>query len=461
MKKFWQLLLQALNGKDLDYTQLPLRRAIFLLAIPMVIEMMMESIFAVVDAYYVGSLGDVALATVGLTESVLMIIYSVGMGISMAATALVARRVGEKNYHEAGTAAFQLIYTAFFASLLLSGVCFFFAEEILRLMGASEQVIDYGIQYTRWTFLFNIVIIFLFMINGIFRGAGTPRIAMQTLIIANGLNLVLDPLFIFGIGDWEGWGLEGAAIATITGRSIGVLYQFYHLLNGKHYLRIVRTNLKIRYSEIKQIISISSGGMGQFLIDSASWILLSRIVASFGDEAVAGYTIAFRVIIFTILPSWGLSGAAATLVGQNLGAHQPDRAEQSVWKTARYNMIFLGAVMVLFFLFGRNIASLFASNPNTVGIANEALTIITSGYVFFGLGMVMVQAFNGAGDTRTPMFINILVLWVLEVPLAYTMAIVLEWGWTGVFVAVAICHSIHALVSYFWFKRGKWKEVKV
>jgi putative MATE family efflux protein len=457
----WQLLRSSMSDHNIDFTQLSIKKSIFLLSIPMIVEMMMESIFAVVDIFFVGQLGNYALATVGLTESILMIIYSIGMGISMAATAMIARRFGEKNHKQAGTAAFQLIFSGAILAVILGATTYLFAADILRLMGASEELIAYGVGYSKIIFAGNIVIVLLFLINGIFRGAGSPQLAMRSLVLANGLNMILDPLFIFGFGSFAGWGIEGAAIATTTGRAIGVLYQLYHLFGGKHQLKILKENVVIHWTTIKKIFSISAGGMGQFLIDSASWIFLTRIIADFGADVLAGYTIAFRVIIFSILPSWGLSGAAATLVGQNLGAKLPDRAEKAVWITAKYNVIFLAFVTVLFVLFGESISSIFSTNEIAIEISGLALSIITLGYVFFGLGMVMIQAFNGAGDTRTPMLINIVVLWFMEIPLAYFLAKNLNWGPEGVFAAIAICHSFHALVSWFWFKRGRWKRIQI
>lgn len=460
-KKFIEVIRQSMSDAEHDFTQLSIKRAIFILAIPMIVEMMMESVFAVVDIFFVGKLGNAALATVGLTESILMIIYSIGMGISMAATAMVARRFGEKEYDKAGTAAFQLIFSGGILAIILGLATCYFADDILRLMGATEDVISYGVGYSRIIFGGNIVIVLLFLINGIFRGAGNPQLAMRTLILANGLNMILDPIFIFGIGSWEGFGIEGAAIATTTGRAVGVGYQLFHLLGGKHQLKILKQNIQVKWSTIQKIMKISAGGMGQFLIDSASWIFLTRILAEFGPEVLAGYTIAFRVIIFSILPAWGFSGAAATLVGQNLGAKNPTRAEKSVWVTARYNVAFLAIITVLFVSFGQSISSIFTSDPDTILISGQALSIITLGYVFFGLGMVMIQAFNGAGDTRTPMFINICVLWCLEIPLAYLLSNTFKWGPNGVFIAIAICHSFHALVCWFWFKRGRWKTIEI
>lgn len=456
-----QLIWDAVKGKEQDYTALDIRSSIVLLSIPMILEMLMESLFAVVDIFFVGRLGSDALATVGLTESILMLIYSVGMGISIAATAMVSRRIGEKSYLKAGSVTFQLLVTGTGLAILLGGTAYYFAPDLLRMMGASEQIMATGVRYAEIIFAGNFAIILLFLLNGAFRGAGLPHLAMRALWIANAFNIVLDPLLIFGIGNFAGLGLEGAAWATTIGRSIGVVYQLYHLFNGRHVLKIVRQNLVIRLAVIVRILRLSSGGIGQYLIDSASWIFLTRLIAEFGSNALAGYTIAFRIIIFTLLPAWGLSSAAATLVGQNLGAQKAKRAELAVWLTARYNIIFMAVVMVLFLLFGNLLSAFFTDDAEVTAIASEALKIITLGYVFFGLGMVMVQAFNGAGDTRTPALINIGVLWLLELPLAYTLALVLDLQDTGVFIAIAICHSVHALVSWWFFRKGYWKKTKI
>lgn len=460
-QSFPQLVWAAVRGQEHDFTRLGIKQSIVLLAIPMILEMMMESLFAVVDIFFVGKLGPNALATVGLTESVLMVIYAVGMGISIAATAMVSRRVGEKNYLEAGSITFQLILTGIILALLLGGVATFYAGETLALMGAAPEVIATGINYTRIIFAGNFAILLLFLINGAFRGAGQPHLAMRALWLSNGANIILDPLLIFGLGSFEGFGLAGAAWATTIGRTLGVVYQFYHLLNGRHLLRIVRANLVLHWAVVRKILKLASGGIGQYLIDSASWIFLTRLIAEFGSNALAGYTIAFRIIIFTLLPAWGLSSAAATLVGQNLGANKARRAEVAVWLTARYNVIFMAAVMVGFLLFGRYLANFFADDAAVIYTATRALQIITLGYVFFGLGMVMVQSFNGAGDTRTPAMINIFVLWLVEIPLAYVLAIYLQMQETGIFVAIACCHSLHAIVSYYFFRRGSWRHVKV
>lgn len=461
LREFLQLVWYAIKGKEQDYTTLSIRNSIILLAIPMILEMLMESLFAIVDIFYVGRLGANALAIVGLTESILMIIYAVGMGISIAATALVSRRIGEKKYREAGSITFQLIVTGIVLALLMGGIATFFAGDLLSLMGAAPELVAEGVTYAQVIFAGNVAILLLFLINGAFRGAGLPHLAMRTLWLANGINIILDPLLIFGIGSIEGLGLAGAAWATTIGRSLGVVYQLYHLFNGKHVLKITGDNLVISLKMILRILKLSSGGVGQYLIDSASWIFLTRLMAEFGSNALAGYTIAFRVITFTLLPAWGLSSAAATLVGQNLGARKAKRAELAVWLTARYNMVFMAVVTLLFLLFGKHVSSFFTREAEVIGIATDALQIITLGYIFFGLGMVMVQAFNGAGDTRTPAFINIFVLWVIEIPLAYLMAVYLGFGATGVFIVIAFCHSLHALVSWWLFRRGTWKRVKV
>jgi putative MATE family efflux protein len=460
-KKFFSLMWAAVQGQEQDYTRLGLKESIVLLATPMILEMLMESLFAVVDIFLVGKLGSYALATVGLTESILMIVYSVGMGLSIAGTAMVARRFGEKKYRQAGTTTYQLLVTGGVLALLTSIVTFFFAPHILALMGADAEVIAKGVGYTRIIFAGNLIIILLFLINGVFRGAGLPHLPMRTLWLANGVNIVLAPLFIFGLGPMPALGLEGAAWATTLSRGVGVVYQLYHLLNGKHLLKIAKENLELNYKVVKRVLKVSGGGMGQFMIDSASWIFLTRIIAEFGSNALAGYTIAFRVITFTLLPAWGLSSAATTLVGQNLGAGKPRRAEVSVWLTARYNMIFLGGATAAFFFLGDHLAGLFTQEPAVISVASSGLKIITLGYIFFGLGMVMVQAFNGAGDTRTPAIINILVLWVLEIPLAYLLAVYFDFGVTGIFVTIACSHSTHALISWWVFRKGKWKTVKI
>mgnify|MGYP006188502485 FL=1 len=457
----WKLFKEALLGKEQDFTKINIKTSIFLLSVPMILEMVMESLFAVVDIFFVGKLGDNAVATVGLTEAVVIIVYSVGVGISMAATAMVARRFGEKNFKAAGSAAFQLLIFGGGISIIIAVLGFLFAENILQLMGASDEVIAIGVPYTRIIFAGNLAIMLLFLINGAFRGAGQAHLAMRTLWISNGINIFLDPLLIFGIGSFEGFGLEGAAWATTTGRSIGVIYQLYHLLNGKHRLVILKENIKLKWKTMKRIIEISMGGMGQFLIDSVAWIVLTRIIAEFGSASVAGFTIAFRILVFSLMPAWGLSAAASTLVGQNLGAKKVKRAVISVWLTARYNVIFLSVITIIYLFFGNVLASWFTLSEEVSTIAGTGLRVIALGYVFFAVGMVMIQAFNGAGDTKTPMYINIGVFLLLEIPMAYILAIPIQMEVLGVFITIAFCHSLHALIAIWFFRKGKWKKIEV
>lgn len=457
----WQLIKDALRGKEQDFTSLSLKTAIFVLAIPMILEMMMESAFAVVDIFFVAKLGEHAIATVGLTESVVVLVYAMGFGISMAATALISRRFGEKEYKEAGAAAFQLLLVGGAISIILGILGWVFAPDILGLMGAEARVIETGVSYTRIIFAGNTAIMLLFLLNGAFRGAGQAHHAMRSLWIANGLNMVLDPILIFGIGNWAGYGLEGAAIATTFGRGVGVVYQLYHLFNGKHKLQILKENIVISWGIIKKIMEIAVGGMGQFLIDSVSWIALTRMNAEFGSASLAGFTIAFRILIFTLLPAWGLSGAASTLVGQNLGAKQPARAEKAVWMTTRYTMIFMASVTGIYLLFNQELAGFFTDIPEVQAVAAQGLWVVVLGYVFFAVGMVLTQAFNGAGDTKTPAWINIGVLWFIEIPLAYVLAFTFGLAHLGIFISISFSHSFHSLVALYFFRKGKWKLKEV
>ncbi|WPR77976.1 MATE family efflux transporter [Algoriphagus sp. NG3] len=457
----WQLIKDALQGKEQDFTSLTLKTAIFILAIPMILEMMMESAFAVVDIFFVAKLGEHAIATVGLTESVVVLVYAMGFGISMAATALISRRFGEKEYKEAGAAAFQLLIVGGAISIILGVLGWMFAPDILGLMGAEAEVIKTGVNYTRIIFAGNTAIMLLFLLNGAFRGAGQAHHAMRSLWIANGLNMILDPIMIFGLGNWEGYGLEGAAIATTFGRGVGVVYQLYHLFNGKHRLKILKENIMISWEIIKKIMEIAVGGMGQFLIDSVSWIALTRMNAEFGSASLAGFTIAFRILIFTLLPAWGLSGAASTLVGQNLGAKQPERAEKAVWLTTRYTVIFMASVTGIYLLFNQQLAGFFTDIPEVQTVAAQGLWVVVLGYVFFAVGMVLTQAFNGAGDTKTPAWINIGVLWFIEIPLAYVLAFPLGMAHLGIFISISFSHSFHSLVALYFFRKGKWKLMEV
>lgn len=459
--KFFTLIKEALKGEERIYTQGSINRALILLAIPMVLEMSMESLFALVDAYFVGHLGKAAIATVGLTESVLSLIYSIAFGISMAATALVARRIGEKDPEGASKGAVQALYIALGFSLVVSIAGLIWSREILLLMGADAAMTEYGHGYTKIALGGNMVIVLLFIINGIFRGAGDASIAMKSLMLANGLNIILCPLLIRGWGPVPALGLEGAAIATMIGRGTGVIYQLYYLLGGKKTVTVSWRHLLPRMALIAQMLKLAAGGALQMLIASASWIFLMRIISQFGEDAMAGYTYTIRIIVFAILPAWGLANAAATLVGQNLGAGEPVRAEKSVWKAAYLNMIFLGSISVIFMVFAPAILRVFSQDAAVLAYGVEGLRLISIGYVFYAFGMVMAQSFNGAGDTKTPTYINLVGFWALQIPLAYLLADVLKWGATGVFWAIVVAESSIAVIAIVIFRRGNWKKVKV
>lgn len=457
----FRLVKLSLTSHDQDFTTGSIRRAVFLLAIPMVLEMCMESVFAIVDIFFVSKLGADAAATVGLTETVLTIIYSIAIGLSMAATAMVSRRVGEKNFGEAARSGMQAILLALVVVIIISVAGVVYARDILVAIGAPATVLAIGVPYAQIMFGGCVVIILLFLINGIFRGAGNAGVAMRSLWIANICNIVLCPLLIYGIGPFDGYGLTGAAIATTIGRGTGVLYQLYHLFSGKHILKMKVQYLWPDWSVQRSLLNVSSTATLQFLVASASWIFLAHIIAGFGSTAIAGYTIALRILMFFLLPAWGLSNAAATLTGQNLGAGKPDRAEASVWKTAQYNMLLMAMVTLLLLFFGDAIVSLIPTEPLVVAIATEALRIISLGYVAYGMGMVLMNAFNGAGDSRTPTWINLFGFWAFQIPLAYTLATYFALGVTGVFFAILVAESAIALVAYIIFKKGNWKLVKI
>ena len=461
---FYLLLKQAIRGDEMDYTTGSIRKAVFMLAIPMMLEMSMESVFAVVDLYFVGHLEDSshAIQVVGLTESVLTIIYSLAIGMSMAATAVVARRVGEKNTDAAAHAGVQAILVAIAITVVISILGLVYATKILELMGASPEAALKGTAFIRIMMGGSVVIMLLFLINGIFRGAGNAAIAMRSLWLANICNIILCPLFINGLGPIPAFGLTGAAIATTTGRSIGVFYQLFHLLKGNGLLKIKTEHWKIDWPVIKSLTRIAAPGILQFVIASCSWIFLARLVALTGnDEGSAGYQTAIRLMLFFILPAWGLSNAAATLVGQNLGAKELQRAELSVMKTIRYNTIFMIVVTIFFFIFGDWLVSFFTNDPEVQRIAGVALRIITSGYVFYGIGMVMMNTFNGAGDTWTPTIINLCGFWLFQIPLAYLLAKYFGMGATGVFIAIPVAETAITIASYILFRKGNWKKVKV
>lgn len=453
---FIQTFKLSLNGEQQDYTQGSIRKAVFLLAIPMILELSLESVFAVVDMFFVGKLGQNAIATVGLTESVVTIIYSIAIGLSTAATAVVARRIGEKNPEAAAHAGAQSIIIAMIATVVLSIAGIIFAADVLQLMGASAEVVKEGAVFTRIMLGGSVAIMLLFLINGIFRGAGNAAMAMKSLWIASIINIILCPIFI------HYFGLKGAAIATVIGRSTGVLYQCYHLFKGSGILKFHAHHFNWDGKIIRSIINIASPATIQFVIASGSWIVLARLVAETGGTtASAGYQIAIRNVVFFILPAWGLSNAAATLVGQNLGAKQPHRAEQSVLITAKYNAIFMGIVMLLFLFFATPIIRIFTQDVAVVEFGARALQIMGAGYIFYGLGMVMIQALNGAGDTKTPTIINLVCFWAFQIPLAYFLANGLGWKSTGAFIAIPIAETLIALIAWYYFKKGKWKEVKV
>ncbi|MDP2384911.1 MAG: MATE family efflux transporter [Bacteroidota bacterium] len=447
---------QSLNGEQQDYTQGSIPKAVVLLAVPMILELSLESVFAIVDMFFVGKLGENAIATVGLTESVITIVYSVAIGLSTAASAIVARRIGEKNPEDAAHAGAQSLIVAFFVTLLISSLGVIFAPEILSMMGAKKEVVQEGAIFTRIMFGGSAAIMLLFLINGIFRGAGDAAMAMKSLWIASIINIILCPIFI------HFFGLKGAAIATVIGRSTGVMYQCYHLFKGSGILKFHTHHFTYDNIIVKSIIKIASPATLQFLISSGSWILLARMVAETGGtSASAGYQIAIRNVIFFILPAWGLSNAAATLVGQNLGAKELNRAEQSVMITAKYNAIFMSFVMLLFIFFASPIIRFFSVDPMVIKFGAESLRIIGAGFIFYGISMVMTQALNGAGDTRTPTLINFFCFWVFQIPLAYFLSQYMKMGSTGAFIAIPLAQGLVALVSWYYFKKGKWKTVKV
>jgi putative MATE family efflux protein len=452
---------EALAGTTQDFTEGGLARAIAVLAIPMVLEMAMESLFGVVDVYFVASLGPDAVAAVGVTESLLTILFAVALGLSMATTATVARRIGEKNPDGAARAAVQAIALGILVAVVAGAVAAPLAPRLLALMGAPQSVVEAGWGYTAWMLGGNATIVLLFLINAVFRGAGDAAIAMRVLWLGNALNIVLDPCLIFGLGPFPEMGVTGAAVATNIGRGVAVAYQITLLVRGSARVRIRREHLRLDPAVMWRLVRVSVGGVLQMLIATASWLGLVRILTPFGSAAIAGYTIAIRVIIVTILPSWGMSNAAATLVGQNLGAGKPDRAERSVWLTGFYNMVFLALVALTFVTFAEPLVGLFTADPEVKAIGADCLRFISYGYVFYAYGMVVVQAFNGAGDTVTPTYINLFCYWLFQIPLAWVLARTLEMGPRGVFLAIAISESTIAVVGMVFFRRGRWKTRNV
>jgi len=458
---YWQELMDAIRGTEADYTKIGLKKAIFLLAVPMILELVMESTFAVVDIFFVGKLGSSAVATVGLTETYLYLLYSIAMGLAVAVTAIVARRIGEKEKKEASVTAVQAIMLGILISLPFAFAGIFFAKDLLALMGADAWSIEHGYRYTQWMLGGNAVIILLFIINAIYRGAGDAAIAMKVLWIANGINIILDPILIFGFGPIPAFGIEGAAIATTIGRGTGVLIQLWILFRGGKHIRATRSQITWDGSIMLNIIRTSLGGVGQMLVAMTSWIFLMRILADVGSEAVAGATIALRILLFTLMPAWGLSNAAATLVGQNLGAGQPDRAESSVWKIGMYNMIFMIGVSVIYFVFNEALMRIFTDDESVIAIGSEWLRILSYCYFVYGWWMVSVQAFNGAGDTVTPTKINLVFFWLIQIPLSYYLAITLGWQHSGVFWGVFFSETSVGLFTLWIFTKGRWKTKKL
>jgi len=461
LRNLWKDIRESISGTEQDFTKGSLSRAILLLSIPMVLEMMMESVFAIADIFFVSKLGADAVATVGLTESLMTLVYAIGIGFSMATTATVARRIGEKNKKGAAIAASQSILIGIGVSLVLAIPGLYLAKDLLTLMGASENIISTGYSYTAIMISGNLVIMLLFIINAIFRSAGDAAISMRVLWLANICNIVLDPCLIFGLGPFPELGIKGAAIATVTGRGLAVVYQFYLLFSGKGRIKLDLNSFKIQPEIMRKLIKLSYGGIGQYIIATSSWIGLMRIMAVFGSEVLAGYTIAIRIVIFSLLPSWGLANAASTLVGQNLGAKQPERAERSVWKTSFINMGFLAIFAIIFITEPEFFIRLFISEAAVIHYGIQALQIISFGYLFYAFGMVMPQAFNGAGDTTTPTIMNFISFWMIELPLAYMLANVFGFEETGIFYSIVIAESIMAVLGMWLFRRGKWKLKEV
>lgn len=453
---------QALVGDaTINYTEGSIARASFLLAVPMILEMAMESIFAIVDIFFVAGLGAEAVAAVGLTEAVISLLYAVAIGVSMAATAMVARRIGEGNPIAAATVAGQAMWVGITISVLVGITGYWYAADILRLMGGDESLIAAGSSYTQIMLTGSFTIVFLFLNNAVFRGAGDASIAMRALILANSINIVLDPMLIYGVGPFPEMGIAGAAVATNIGRGVGIAYQLYFLCSRNHRIRLLWRDMILQIGLVLQLLRISVGGIAQYLIATASWVFLMRLVAQYGNEAVAGYTIAIRVIIFVLLPSWGLSNAVATLVGQNLGAGKPERAEQTVWQVARYNLVYMISVALVLIFFPVWVMAFFSTDTDVILNGIQSLRILSYGFVFLAIGTVVTQAYNGAGDTMTPTWISFFAFWILQIPLAWTLTNSLAWGPEGVYWSVFIADMSLSLIGLYLFKKGSWKTRSV
>jgi putative MATE family efflux protein len=454
------LLKEAVLGSRQDFTAISMNRAIFLLAVPMVLEMVMESLFGIVDIFFVAHLGADATATVGITEGMLVMVMAVAIGLSMGTTAVVARRTGEHDKDGAAEAAVQAIVIGVAVAAVVFAICFPLAPWFLKLMGASAGILQTGSTYSRIMLSTSGVIVMLYLINAIFRGAGDAAVAMRVLWLANWINIILDPCLIRGLGPFPRLGVTGAAVSTTIGRSIGILFQLYMLSKGSPHLEVMRKHIRVAPKVMLSILRLAGTGALQFGIATANWVMMVRMVQSFGSAATAGYTIAIRIVIFSIMPSWGLGGAAATLVGQNLGAKQPERAEQSVWRSAYLNMLFLGGVSLVFLLFAPYLVGIFSSDPELVRSGAACQRIMSACYLLFAYGIVIVQAFNGAGDTWTPTWINLLSYWIVPLPLAYLLGHRLGMGPNGVYIAMLTAEIILAVIAITVFRRGKWK-VKV
>ena len=457
-KTHWLALLkEAVLGSRQDFTAISMNRAIFLLAVPMVLEMVMESLFGIVDIFFVAHLGADATATVGITEGMLVMVMALAIGLSMGTTAVVARRTGEHDKDGAAEAAVQAIIIGVAVSVMVFAICFPLAPWLLKLMGASTSILQTGSTYSRIMLGTSGVIVMLYLINAIFRGAGDAAVAMRVLWLANSINIVLDPCLIRGLGPFPRLGVTGAAVSTTIGRSIGILFQLYMLSKGSAHLSVMRKHICLKLKIMLNILRLAGSGALQFAIATANWVLMVRMVQSFGSAATAGYTIAMRIIIFSIMPSWGIGSAAATLVGQNLGARQPDRAEQSVWRSAFLNMIYLGGVTLVFLLFAPWLVAIFSGDQEIIRSGAACLRIISGCYILFAYGVVIVQAFNGAGDTWTPMWINLVSYWIIPLPLAYFLAHKLGMGPNGVYIGMLVAEIILPIIAISVFRRGKWK----
>jgi putative MATE family efflux protein len=458
--EFFQDLKEAIAGSERDFTQIPISKAILLLSIPMVLEMIMESVFALVDIFFVSRLGAEAVATVGITESMMTIIYAIGIGLSVGTTALVSRRIGEKRPEEAAVAAVQAIFAGIVVSLAFSAVGIFFARDLLRLMGASESTVEMGYMYPTIMLGGNLVIMLLFIINAVFRSSGDAAVSMRVLWFANMMNIILDPLLIFGIGPFPELGIKGAAVATNIGRGLAVVYQLYLLGKGRYRVKVRAVQIVIRIKEVAKLVKLSLGAIGQYIIATSSWIVLVWVVTSLGEEVVAGYTIAIRILLFALLPAWGLANAAATLVGQNLGASQPDRAERSAWVVGIANMVFLGLVSIIFIAIPDAFIGFFVNSVDEPVVMSSGITclrVVSFGFLVYALGQVMVNAINGAGDTATPVWINFIAFWLMEIPLAFLFTKVMGLQINGVCYAILIADTALTFIAIAVFRRGKWK----